>query len=103
MSTIQDVRTAEQKLQSILEELKRAGADDPQNLARKLTIASEEYAKAVRELNSHGGLSHFAPVFSAGNPIPSRAATRAPRPALKIFLQENIVMTEWRIRQCHGS
>ena len=50
MSTIQDVRTAEQKLQSILEELKRAGADDPQNLARELTIASEEYAKAVHEL-----------------------------------------------------
>lgn len=50
MSTIQDVRAAEQKLHSILEELKRAGADDPQNLARKLTIASEEYSKAVREL-----------------------------------------------------
>lgn len=50
MSTIQDVRTAEEKLQAILEALKRAGADDPQNLAQKLTIASEEYAKAVRDL-----------------------------------------------------
>lgn len=32
MSTILDVRTAEEKLQAILEALKKAGADDPQNL-----------------------------------------------------------------------
>lgn len=50
MSTIHDVRTAEEKLQAILKALKHAGADDPQNLTQQLTIASEEYAKAVREL-----------------------------------------------------
>ena len=50
MSTIQDVRTAGEKVQAILEELKRAGANDPQNLAQKLKDASEEYAKAMREL-----------------------------------------------------
>lgn len=50
MSTIQDVRAAEEKLQAVLEALKKAGADDPQNLTQKLKSASDEYAKAVREL-----------------------------------------------------
>ncbi len=50
MSTIQDVRVAEQKLQAIVEALNKAGASDPQNLTEKLVSASEEYAKAVREL-----------------------------------------------------
>ena len=50
MSTIQDVRVAAKKLQAILDALKNAGASDPQNLTQQLTSASEEYAKAVREL-----------------------------------------------------
>jgi len=50
MSTIQDVRVAERKVQEILNELKDAGANDPQNLTQKLMAASDEYAKAVREL-----------------------------------------------------
>jgi hypothetical protein len=50
VSTIEDVRTAERKMQEILDALKRAGADDPENLKQKLMSASDEYAKAVREL-----------------------------------------------------
>lgn len=50
MSAIQDVRAAEEKLQAILEALKRKGARDPQNLTQKLVSASDEYAKGVREL-----------------------------------------------------
>ena len=50
MSTIQDVREAEQKVQEILDALKKAKANDPQNLTQKLMSATDEYAKAVREL-----------------------------------------------------
>jgi hypothetical protein len=50
MSTIQDVRVAEQKVQELLAALKRLGADDPENIRQKLMSASDEYAKAVREL-----------------------------------------------------
>ncbi|HVN21030.1 MAG TPA: hypothetical protein VMU05_19750 [Dongiaceae bacterium] len=50
MSTIQDVRTAEEKLHAVLEALKKSEASDPQNLTQQLMSASDEYAKAVREL-----------------------------------------------------
>lgn len=50
MSTIQDVRAAKHKLELILAELKKLGADDPNNLTQKLVNATDEYAKAVREL-----------------------------------------------------
>ena len=50
VSTIQDVRTAEKKVQEILDALKNAGASDPENLMQKLASASDEYAKAMREL-----------------------------------------------------
>lgn len=50
MSTIHDVRTAEKKVQEILDALKNAGASDPENLRQKLVSASDEYAKAIREL-----------------------------------------------------
>ena len=50
MSTIQDVRAAEKKVQDILDALKNAGASDPENLRQKLVSASDEYAKAIREL-----------------------------------------------------
>lgn len=50
MSTIQDVRAAEKKVQNILDALKIAGASDPENLRQKLASASDEYAKAMREL-----------------------------------------------------
>ena len=50
MSTIQEVRVAEKKMQEILAALKRLGADDPENLRQQLMNASDDYAKAVREL-----------------------------------------------------
>lgn len=50
MSTIEDVRTAEKKLQKILDALKKAGANDPENLTQQLVSATDEYAKAVLEL-----------------------------------------------------
>ena len=50
MSTIQDVTAAEKKVQEILVALKNAGASDPENLRQKPISASDEYAKAMREL-----------------------------------------------------
>ena len=50
MSTIQDVRAAEKRVQQLLEALKKAGANDPENLSQKLVTASDDYAKAVRGL-----------------------------------------------------
>ena len=50
MSTIQDVRVAEQKVQELLDALRKLGANDPENIRQKLMNASDEYAKAVREL-----------------------------------------------------
>ena len=52
MSTIEEVRAAEKKLQGLVNALKRAGAEDPENLSAQLQTASDEYAKAVRELGS---------------------------------------------------
>jgi ribosome recycling factor len=52
MSTIEEVRAAEQKVQKILEALKKSGAQDPSHLSTELQKATDEYAKAVRELNS---------------------------------------------------
>ena len=50
VSTIQDVRAAEKKVQEILDALKNAGASDPENLRQKLVSASDAYAKAIHEL-----------------------------------------------------
>lgn len=50
MSTIDEVRSAERKVQEILEALKRAIAEDQDHLASELQKATDEYAKAVREL-----------------------------------------------------
>ena len=52
MSTIEDVRVAEKRVQTILDALKKAGALDPDNLAVELRKATDDYARAVRELNS---------------------------------------------------
>ena len=52
MSTIQDVKAAEEKVRVILEELRSAGATYPENLRQRLATASDDYAKAVRELKS---------------------------------------------------
>ena len=50
MSTIEEVRLAETRVRNIVEELRKAGASDPNNLNEELRKATEEYAKAVREL-----------------------------------------------------
>jgi hypothetical protein len=52
MSTIEDVRAAEKRVQVVLEALKEADARDANDLSAELRKATDEYAKAVRELNS---------------------------------------------------
>ena len=53
MSTIEEVRAAEKKVKEVLESLKKAGAQDPNHLSTELRKATDDYAKAVRELDSH--------------------------------------------------
>jgi len=50
MSTIEEVRAAERKIQELVDALRTAGAGDPANMAAKLRDATDEYARAVREL-----------------------------------------------------
>lgn len=50
MFSIQDVRAAEKKVLEILNALKKRGANDSENLTLELINATDEYAKAVREL-----------------------------------------------------
>lgn len=58
MSTIEEVRATEKKLQELVNALRRASAQDPDNLSAQLKTASDEYARAVREL----GLSRSSTV-----------------------------------------
>jgi hypothetical protein len=53
MSTVADVRAAEKKAQEVLDALKKAGAQDPNDLSTELRNATDDYARAVRELNSN--------------------------------------------------
>jgi hypothetical protein len=48
MSTIEEVRASEKKLKDLVNALKRAGAEDPDNLSAQSQTASDEYAKAAR-------------------------------------------------------
>jgi hypothetical protein len=50
MSTIEEVRAAEKRIQIVLEALKKADARDASDLSAELQKATDEYAKAVREL-----------------------------------------------------
>ena len=52
MSTIEEVRAAEKRVQKALDALKKAPAEDPNHLADELTKATDEYARLVRELKS---------------------------------------------------
>jgi hypothetical protein len=52
MSTLEAVRAAEKRVEKVLETLKRVGAQDPNHLSDELRIATDEYARAVRELSS---------------------------------------------------
>lgn len=50
MSTIREVRSAEEKMRSVLDALNTAKAEDPNYLGTELKSASDEYERAVREL-----------------------------------------------------
>ena len=50
MSTIEEVKAAEKRLQEILEVLRAAGSVVPENFSEELRKATDEYARAVREL-----------------------------------------------------
>ena len=50
MSTIQEVRAAEVKMKSVLDALNTAKAEEPNYLDAELKCASDEYTRAVREL-----------------------------------------------------
>jgi hypothetical protein len=50
MSTIEEVRAAERKLQEVLDALKRADLRDRNCAGDELNKVSDDYARAVREL-----------------------------------------------------
>jgi hypothetical protein len=50
MSTIEEVRVAEKKVQEIVEGLRQAITEDQDRLQLELQAATDEYAKAIREL-----------------------------------------------------
>ena len=52
MSTIEEVRAAETSVQKVLDALKKADARDANDVSAELKKATDEYARAVRELNS---------------------------------------------------
>ena len=58
MSSIEEVRISERKVQELVNALRTAGANDPNNLAGQLRNATDEYARAVRELNLESSSSH---------------------------------------------
>ena len=51
MSSIEDVRTSEKKVKEVLDALAKVGAQDQNYLKSELRNATDEYAKAVRELS----------------------------------------------------
>ncbi len=50
MSSIEEVRASEKKVQEALGALENAGAQDQNHLSNELRNATDEYARAVREL-----------------------------------------------------
>ena len=52
MSTIEEVRAAETKVQEVWDALKKADAEDRNHLSDQLRKATDEYARAVRELDA---------------------------------------------------
>lgn len=51
MSSIEDVRASEKKVKEVLGALAKAGAQDQTYLNNELRNATDEYARAVRELS----------------------------------------------------
>jgi hypothetical protein len=60
MSTIEEVRAAETRVQKVLDALKKAGARDATDRSAELRKATDEYAKAVRELDRKLPTTGFA-------------------------------------------
>jgi len=52
MSTIEEVRAAETRVQELMDALRKAEAGDLNHLSDELKTASDEYARAVRELKA---------------------------------------------------
>jgi hypothetical protein len=50
MSTIDEVREADKKVQEVLEALKKARAEEQDQLGMQLRQATDDYTKAIREL-----------------------------------------------------
>ena len=50
MSTIEEVRRAEQRVKEVLDEYKKNEAQGQNSLGTELMSATDEYARAVREL-----------------------------------------------------
>src|SRR5579864_1202633 len=50
MSTIKEVRDAEEKIKTVLDALKTTKAEEPNYLDTELKCANDEYTRAVREL-----------------------------------------------------
>jgi hypothetical protein len=53
MSTIEEVRAAEKKVQEVLNALNKVDAQDCNHLGAELKYATDEYARTVRELDSN--------------------------------------------------
>ncbi len=51
MSTIEEVRVAEKKVQEVLQALRKTDTQGPNDLATELRKVTDDYARAVRELN----------------------------------------------------
>ena len=51
MSTIEEVRAAEARVQNVLDALKKAETQDQNHLSDELKNATDEYTRAVRELS----------------------------------------------------
>lgn len=52
MSTIEEVRAAETRVQELQDALRKTDAGDQNDLADKPKIATDDYARAVRELGA---------------------------------------------------
>lgn len=50
MSTMNEVRAAEEKMKRVLDSMKASKAEDPNYLGTELRSASDEYTRAIREL-----------------------------------------------------
>lgn len=50
MCTMNEVRSAEEKMKTILDNMKTSKTEDPNYLGAELRSASDEYTRAIREL-----------------------------------------------------